>query len=145
MVISIVLCISSALPSTMYAKMPRFAASLTQIAVVRLEQRNHRAGRLADDLGDHVERVLATDAEPDEGQVRMLALGRRCHVCDLELTRDHLMAEPGDDLGDPLEPILALVRNQNPQQTVLLVIAVPGWRTARTFTPALQISAVRPD
>ena len=27
---SIVLCISSALPSTMYAKMPRFAASLTQ-------------------------------------------------------------------------------------------------------------------
>ena len=81
--------------------------------IVRLEQRDHRTRRLADDLGDHLERVLAADAQSDECQVRMLALGRRRHVCDLELTGDHLMAELGDDLSDPLEPILALVRNQD--------------------------------
>ena len=85
--------------------------------IVRLEQRNHWTGRLAHDLGDHVERVLAADAEPHERQIRVLALGCGRHVRDLEFPRDHLVPEPGHDRRDALEPILALVRDQNAQQS----------------------------
>ena len=65
--------------------MPRLAASLTQIGIVGLEQRDHRAGSLVHDLGDHVERVLPAHAQADEGQIRMLTLGRRSDLRDLEL------------------------------------------------------------
>ena len=49
---------------------PRFAASLTQTGSSDSEQRDHRARRLAHDLGDHVERVRAADTKPDERQIR---------------------------------------------------------------------------
>ena len=90
---SIALCISPGLPSTMYAKIPRFAASLTQTGSVGLEQRDHGARGLAHDLGDQLQRVVAADAEADERQVRLLALRRRRHLADLELAGDHLVPE----------------------------------------------------
>ena len=57
--------------------------------------------------------MLAADTEPDERQIRVLALGRSRHVRDLELPGDHLVSESRDDRRDPLEPILALVRDQD--------------------------------
>ena len=65
--------------------MPRLAASLTQVRVVGLEERDHRAGSLVHDLGDHVERVLPADAQADESEIRMLTLRRRGDLRDLEL------------------------------------------------------------
>ena len=55
---SIELCQSSTSSSEMWAKTPRFDASLTNVWIRRVQQHDHRAGGLADDLVDQVERVF---------------------------------------------------------------------------------------
>ena len=66
-----------------------------------------------DDLADQLERVLGGEAEPDERDVGMLSRGHGADLLDVDLARDHLVAEPGDDLGEQLEPVASLVRDQD--------------------------------
>ena len=89
--------------------------------ILRREQRDHRAGGLADDLRDQVERVVGGEAEPDERDVRLLARGDRGDLSDVDLAGDHLVAEPGDDLGEQLEPVAPLVRDQDAEVLTLVL------------------------
>ena len=66
-----------------------------------------------DDLRNHVERVLPADAETDEGEIRMFTVGRGRDLRDLELARDHLVAETRHDRRDPRQPVFPLVRDQD--------------------------------
>ena len=68
-----------------------------------------------DDLRDQLQRVLGGEPEPDERHVGLLPRGHRADFPDVDLARDHLMAEPGDDLGEQLEPVPPLVRDQDAQ------------------------------
>src|SRR5579872_4838702 len=77
------------------------------------EQRDHRTGRFMDDLPDQVKRVLGGEAKPNKRDIRMLLRGDRRDLPHLNLTCDHLMAEPADDLRQKLKPVTPLVRDQN--------------------------------
>ena len=55
-------------------------------------------------------------AEADEGEVRVLALGRGGDLGHLELPRDHLVTETRHDLRDPSKAIFPLVRDQDPKR-----------------------------
>src|SRR5690242_1040049 len=61
-----------------------FGGFVDEVAVVGLEDRDHRAGCLADDLVDQVERVLAALAQADQRHVRPLTGGERGHICDVD-------------------------------------------------------------
>ena len=103
---SIELCQSSTSASLMWAKTPRLDASLTKLGIARVEQDDHRAGGLAHDLVDQLERVLGALPEPDERDVGPLPGGHRADVVDLDLARDHLVAQADHDRrrrapGDP--------------------------------------------
>src|SRR6185437_6554952 len=92
-----------------------FGGLVDEVAVVGLEDRDHGAGCLADDLVDQVERVLAALAQADQRNVGPLTGGERGHVCDVDRAGDHLVAEAGDDHGDVVEPLRALICDQDSQ------------------------------
>ena len=58
-----------------------------------MEQDDHGAGGLLDDLLDQHERVVGALAEPHEGHVGPLSDGHLTDVVDLDLARDYLVAE----------------------------------------------------
>ena len=82
------------------------------VGIVGVQDRDHRAGRLAHDLGDQLERVHRALAEPDQRDVGMLPRGDRPDLLDVDLTRDHVVPEPDHDLGEQLQPLPPLVRDQ---------------------------------
>ena len=92
-----------------------------------MDQDDHRAGGLLDDLLDQVERVLGALAEPDERDVGSLPGGHRADVFDLDLARDHLVPERSDDRRDERQAILALVGDQHAQMLgVEVLIRAPS-------------------
>ena len=99
-------------------------------------QDDDRAGGLAHDLVDQLERVLGAVTEPDEGDVGALTGGDGAHVVDLDLARDHLVSEGGHDRGDESQPILSLVGDQD---TEMLGLAIAHLHqqvcAAEAFTP----------
>ena len=92
-----------------------------ELRVACVEQDDHRAGGLAHDLLDQVERVLRALSEPDERDVGSLSGGHGADVRDVDLARDHLVSEGDHDRGDEREAILALVGDQDPQMFGLAV------------------------
>ena len=66
-----------------------------------------------DDLRDQVERVLGAQPEPDQGDIGTLPRRHRADLSDVDLARDHLVAETGHDRGEQLEPVSPLVRDQD--------------------------------
>ena len=46
---------------------------------------------------------------------------------DVDLARDHVVAEPDHDLGEQLEPVAPLVRDQNTQMLDVALHHEPGW------------------
>ena len=94
---------------------------LDELGVARVEQDDHRAGGFAHDLVDQVERVLRALPEPDERDVGSLSGGHGADVRDVDLARDHLVAEGDHDRGDQREAILALVGDQDAQMLGLAV------------------------
>ena len=105
----------------MWAKTPRLDASLTKSGIGRVEQDDHRAGRLLDDLLDQAERVLGALPEPDERDVGSLPGGDGADVLDVDLARDHLVPQRDDDRRDESQAILALVGDQHAQMLGLAV------------------------
>jgi hypothetical protein len=89
--------------------------------VLRREQRDHRTRRLADDLRDQLERVLGVQAETNKRDVRPLPGGHRADLLDVDLSRDHLVTEPGNDLGEQLKPLPLLIRDQDTQMADLVL------------------------
>jgi hypothetical protein len=67
------------------------------------------------DLGDHLESVLAAEAETDEREIGMLTLGRGSDIRDLDFPRDDLMAQAGNDVGYPRESVRAFICDQDTQ------------------------------
>jgi hypothetical protein len=70
-------------------------------------------GRLADDLGDQIECVLGAEPEADERDIWTLSRGRGADLLDVNLTCDHLVAQPSHDPGEQFEPLPLLVRDQD--------------------------------
>ncbi|HXR12626.1 MAG TPA: hypothetical protein VN770_10040 [Gaiellaceae bacterium] len=68
-----------------------------------------------DDFADQLERVFGGEAEPDERDVGTLFRCYRAYFSDVDLARDHVVAEPGDDPGDLLEAVAPLIRDQDAQ------------------------------
>ena len=64
------------------------------LGILRGQQRDHGAGRLTDDLRDQIERVLGAQPESDERDVGTFALGHGTDFLDVDLARNHLVAEP---------------------------------------------------
>ncbi len=107
--------------------------------VLHGQQGDHRAGGLADDLGDQLERVIRGQAEADESHVGMLACGDRGDLAHVDLTRDHLVAEPGHNLGEQLEPVAPLVRDQDAKMLALVLE-----HRRNSLVGPLYFSAARP-
>jgi hypothetical protein len=78
-----------------------------------VQQSDHRAGGLADDLVDQLKRMLRVRSQPHQRDIGSLQSGHRPHVLDFDLPRDHLMTERGYDRGNERQAILALVCDQN--------------------------------
>ena len=66
-----------------------------------------------DDLRDQLQRVLGAQPEPDKRNIGMLPRGHGADFADVDLARDHLVAETGHDLGEQLEAVPPLVRDQD--------------------------------
>jgi hypothetical protein len=94
---------------------------LVNVGVVRRrEQRDHRTGRLVDDLRDQLEGVLRADPEPDEGHVGLFPGGDGANLSDVDLPGNHLVTEARHDLGEQSEPVPPLVRDQDAEVDGLL-------------------------
>jgi hypothetical protein len=78
-----------------------------------VEEGDHRARGLVDDLLDQAESVLGALAEADERDVGPLPRGHRADVGDRDLGSDHLVAESGDDRHDEGERVASLVGDEN--------------------------------
>jgi len=76
-------------------------------------ERGHRAGGLADDLVDQLESMLGVLAEPDQRDVGSLPRGNGSDVLDIDLARDHLVAEGDDERADERESGLSLIGDQD--------------------------------
>jgi hypothetical protein len=100
-----------------------------ELGIARVQKHDHRAGRLAHDLVDQLQRVLGALPETDERDVGPLACGDGTDVGDLDLARDHLVPEGHDDRSDEGEAVLALVRDQDAQ---MLGVALAHGRSGRT-------------
>ena len=83
--------------------------------VLGRQQRDHRAGGLADDLGDQVEGMVGVQAQPDQCDVGPLSGGHRADFLDVDLAGYHLVPQSGYDLSEELEPLALLVRDQDTQ------------------------------
>ena len=84
------------------------------------EQRDHWAGRLVDDLGDQVKRVLGAQTEPDKSDVGALPRGHLCDHIDVDLASDHHVPEPGNQLRELLEPVASFVGDQHAEWPCLV-------------------------
>ena len=82
-------------------------------SVIGVQQGDHRAVRLGDDLRDLLQRVLGALAEADQRDVRTLPCRHRGDVGDVDLPGDHLVPEAGHHLGEDLQPVGSLVRDQD--------------------------------
>ena len=81
--------------------------------IVGLEQRDHWARRLVDDLADQLEGMGAAVAQADQSDIGVLTPGHSRDLAHLDRARDHLMAEADDDPRDVVEPIAALIGDQD--------------------------------
>ena len=99
--------------------------------IARREQRDHRAGGLADNLSDQLECVFGGESEPDERNVGVLCRGDPADCLDVDLASDHLVAEPGDDLGEQFESVASLVGDQDPEMGDSVLGHRPIVRTGR--------------
>jgi hypothetical protein len=80
-----------------------------------VKEDDDRAGGLAHDLVDEVERMGGAFTESDERDVGALASGHGAHICCVDLSRDHLVAQRDHDRGDQRQAILALVGDEDAQ------------------------------
>ena len=71
--------------------------------------------------------MLGRQAKADQGDVGPFAGGDGPDFRDVDLARDHLVAQIGDDLGQEPQPISPLVRDQHPE--VKLFVGLHGQRT----------------
>ena len=94
-------------------------------SVIGVEERDHRAERLGHDLGDLVQRVLGALAEADQRHIGALAGRDRGDVGDVDLARDHLVAEPVDHLCQQSSRSAPLIRDQD-AKVVNAVQALPS-------------------
>jgi len=86
-----------------------------------VEEHDQRAGCLADDLVDQIERVLGALAETDERDVGPLARGDRSDVLDFDLPCDYLVIEGDDRRGDERETVRARSRSARGAGVLLVV------------------------
>ena len=101
-----------------------------EVLVSCVEDEDDRAGGVADDLLDQLERVLGALAEPDERDVGMFLAGQLDDLLDVQFLPDDLVAERAGDLGDGLGPLGALVGDEYVQQRAIRALVRLG-RTAR--------------
>jgi len=80
-----------------------------EVLVSCVEDEDDRAGGVADDLLDQLERVLGALAEPDERDVGMFLAGQLDDLLDVQFLPDDLVAERAGDLRDGLGPLGALL------------------------------------
>jgi hypothetical protein len=97
--------------------------------VLREEQRDHRAGGLADDLGDQLEGVLRAQPETDERDVRLFPRGHRTDLFHVDLASDHVVPKPRHDLRKQLEPLALLVRDQDAEIAPVRRSSAPAGRS----------------
>ena len=109
------LCQSFASASVMYAKMPRFDASLTNSGSGAWMSTITGQADSCTIFSIRLQGVIGARAKPDQGDVGPLPRGDRSDVVDVDLTRDHLVPEGGDDGCDEGQPISALVGDQHPE------------------------------
>ena len=96
-----------------------------------MQDRDHRARGLGDDLADQPERMLRGQAEADECHVRVLAGSDRRDLADVDLARDDFMPEPDHDLGKKFQPVAPLIGDQDAQPLRLVSVRhVPPLSTA---------------
>ena len=130
---SIELCQSSTSASRDVGEDAPLGRLLDEAGIGRVDQRDHRAGRLADDPLDQAEGVIRARAEADERDVGSLPGGDRSDVFDVDLARDHLVPQCRDDRGDEREAILALVGDQHAEM-LGFAVAHPGLRGRPSLT-----------
>jgi hypothetical protein len=90
-----------------------FGSFLNELGVAGVQQHDDGAGGFVDDFVDQVQGVLAAFAESDERDVGALAGGHGTDVLNVDLARDHFVAERDHDRSDDSEPVTALVGYQN--------------------------------
>jgi hypothetical protein len=76
-------------------------------------------------------RVLGGGPERDQSDIGPLPRRRGTGLPDLDLARDHVVAEADDEVGEQREPVLTFVRNQDPQVCDFLL----GYRLAFLVGP----------
>ena len=67
--------------------------------VFRRKQGDDGAGGLAHDLCDQLERVFGREAEAHQRDIRAFSRSDCANLLHVNLTGDHLVAEPSHDLG----------------------------------------------
>jgi hypothetical protein len=92
----------------------------------RVEEDDDRAGGFLHDLVDQAERVVGAFPESDARGVGSPSGGDGADVFDVDLARDHLVAEGRDDRRDQGEPVLALVGDQDSRMLGLRVAHPPA-------------------
>ena len=91
-----------------------------------MDEQDHRAERLVDDLLDQHERVLGALAEAHERDVRPLPRGDRPDLVDVDLARDHLVSQLRHNRRYEGQPITPLVGDQHAE-----VLCLPAAHLAR--------------
>ncbi|HEV8565139.1 MAG TPA: hypothetical protein VGR41_09490 [Actinomycetota bacterium] len=86
-----------------------------------MEENDHRAGRLLDDLLDQLERMGGAFPESDERDVGLLPGRHGADIGDVDLPSNHLVSKPSDDRRDERQAVLSLVRDENPEMVNLAV------------------------
>ena len=99
--------------------MPRLEASRTKPGFGLVDEEDHRAGGLLDDLLDQDERVLGALAETHQCDVRPLPGRHGPDLVDIDLARDHLVSERGDYRRNEGEPIAPFVGDQHAEMVCL--------------------------
>jgi hypothetical protein len=83
------------------------------LGIPRVEERDHRTGRLVHDPGDHRERVLAVQADPHQRDVREKLPGEGPDLLNFERACDHRVPEGLDEPGDRVQPFVPLVGDEH--------------------------------
>ena len=77
-----------------------------------VDEQDHRAGGLLNDLLDQGQGVDRALSQAHERDIRPLPHGHGSDVVDLDLASDHLVPQRGDDRRDEGQPIAPFVRDQ---------------------------------
>lgn len=119
---------------------------------VRLvQQRDHGARGLVDDLVDQVERVPAVRSQPDDRNVRRNLHRRRPDLRHRDLLADDLVAEALDDSTNGSKPVDLLARNQHTQrrhgrlrhrQVTVAQVSVRWLKAVQCAAPLLLLPAM---